>query len=118
MGGYGSLLLAETLGESRIAFAAIDSPALWLQPGESANGAFDDREDFPRNDVFAKRPQLAGIPARVMCGLSDPLLAATRAFVQGVPDLVAADFPAGKHDSAFWTSTGVSQLAPIARALG
>jgi S-formylglutathione hydrolase FrmB len=117
MGGYGSLLLAETLGRSRVAFVAVDSPALWQQPGESAPGAFDDRDDFLRNDVFASRSKLAGIPVRVMSGKSDPFLTATLAFVEGVPDLVAADFPAGKHNGAFWTSTGVSQLAPLARAL-
>ena len=117
MGGYGSLLLAEKLGRSRIAFVAVDSPALWLAPGRSAPGAFDDREDFIRNDVFAGRPKLAGIPVRVMCGRSDAFYAATRVFVQGVPDLVAADFPAGGHDPALWTSTAVSQLMPLAHAL-
>ncbi len=118
MGGYGSLLLAEALGRSRVALVAVDSPALWQQPGDSAPGAFDDREDFLRNDVFAGRSKLSGIPVRVMCGQSDPFVTATRAFVPGVPDLVAADFPPGKHNSAFWTSTGVSQLAAIAGALG
>jgi pimeloyl-ACP methyl ester carboxylesterase len=117
MGGYGSLLLAEKLGRSRIAFVAVDSPALWLDPGQSAAGAFDNREDFIRNDVFAGRPKLAGIPVRVMCGKSDGFYGATRVFVQGVPDLVAADFPAGGHDPALWTSTAASQLIPLARAL-
>ena len=117
MGAYGSLLLAETLGRSRVAFVAVDSPALWLSPGASADGAFDNREDFLRNDVFSGRPKLAGIPVRVMCGKSDPFVAATHVFVQGVPDLVAAEFPAGKHDGAFWKSTAVAQLAPLARAL-
>jgi len=118
MGAYGALLLAEKLGTARIAFVAVDSPALWLQPGDSAAGAFDDREDFTRNDVFAARSRLAGIPVRVMCGKSDPFFAATRVFVQGVPDLVTADYPAGGHSAALWKSTAVSQLAPLARALG
>lgn len=118
MGGYGSLLLAEKLGKARIAFVAVDSPALWRQPGESAAAAFDDREDFIRNDVFAARSRLAGIPVRVMCGKSDTFLPATRGFAQGVPDLVAADYPAGRHTAALWTSTAVRQLAPLACALG
>ncbi len=117
MGGYGSLLLAETLGKSRVTFVAVDSPALWLQPGESAQGAFDNREDFIRHDVFAGRSRLAGIPVRVMCGQSDPFVNATRVFAQGVPDLVAADYPTGGHTSQLWTSTATSQLAPLARAL-
>lgn len=118
MGGYGSLLLAETLGKSRVAFVAVDSPALWIHPGDSAPGAFDNREDFIRHDVFTGRPRLAGIPVRVMCGQSDGFAAATRVFVRGVPDLVAADFPVGNHTPALWTATAVSQLAPLARALG
>jgi S-formylglutathione hydrolase FrmB len=118
MGGYGALLMAEKLGKARISYVAVDSPALWLQPGDSAAGAFDDREDFIRNDVFAARARLAGIPVRVMCGKSDTFLAATRAFVQRVPDLVTADYPAGGHDPALWRSTAVSQMAPLARALG
>ncbi len=117
MGGYGSLLLAETLGKARIAFVAVDSPALWLNPGDSAPGAFDDREDFLRNDVFAGRSKLAGIPVRVVCGKADPFAPATRAFVPGVPDLVAAEFPPGGHDPGLWTSTAVSQLTPLAHAL-
>ena len=68
MGVHAVLLLGEKLGPSRVAFIAADSPALWLDPGLSAPGAFDDREDFIRNDVFAGRPKLAGIPVRVMCG--------------------------------------------------
>lgn len=118
MGAFGALLLAETLGRSRVAFVAVDSPALWLQPGDSAPGAFDDREDFIRNDVFAGRTKLAGIPVRVMCGRSDPFLNATRVFAQGVPDLVAADYPVGGHTGSLWAATAISQLAPLARALG
>ena len=118
MGAYGSLLLAEKLGHTRIAFIAVDSPALWLSPGDSAQGAFDDREDFLRNDVFPHRSRLAGIPIRVMCGRSDTFLGATRQFVTGIPDLVAADYPAGGHDGTLWTATAPAQLGPLARALG
>ena len=41
MGGYGALLLAETLGPSRIAAVAADSPALWQRFADSSAGAFD-----------------------------------------------------------------------------
>lgn len=117
MGGYGAFLLAETLGRSRVAFAAADAPALWLHPGDSAAGAFDDAEDFHRNDVFAGRPRLAGIPVRVVCGASDPFLLATKAFVAGVPDLVGVDYPPGGHDDKVWSATAVAQLTPMAAAL-
>jgi S-formylglutathione hydrolase FrmB len=117
MGGYGALLLAETLGRSRVAFAAADAPALWLHPGDSAPGAFDDAEDFRRHDVFAGRDRLAGIPVRVVCGRSDPFLVATKAFVADVPDLAGADYPAGGHDDKVWSATAVDQLRPMAAAL-
>jgi S-formylglutathione hydrolase FrmB len=118
MGAYGALLLAETVGRARVAFVAADSPALWLHPGDSAPGAFDDAEDFERHDVFAGRPRLAGIPVRVMCGQSDFFVAATRVFVKSVPDLVAADFPVGGHTPALWQATAAAQLTPLAHALG
>jgi S-formylglutathione hydrolase FrmB len=118
MGGYGSLLLAEVAGRSRVAFVAVDSPALWLTGGASAAGAFDDAEDFARHNVFAGRSRLAGIPVRVMCGQSDPFVAATREFVKGVPDLVAADYPVGGHDPKLWASTAAARLSPLAHALG
>jgi pimeloyl-ACP methyl ester carboxylesterase len=118
MGGYGALLLAEKVGRARVAFVAVDSPAIWLSPGDSAPGAFDDAEDFVRNDIFPRRAQLAGVPVRVVCGKADPFVGATRAFVQGVPDLVAVDYPVGGHTPEVWSSTAASQLAPLARALG
>jgi enterochelin esterase-like enzyme len=117
MGGYGALLLAETLRAPRIAYVAVDSPALWLAPGASAPGAFDDAADFVRNDVFAGRPRLAGIPVRVVCGNSDPFVQATRQFVQRVPDLVAAVYPNGGHTGELWSATAPAQLAPLARAV-
>jgi S-formylglutathione hydrolase FrmB len=117
MGGYGALLLAETLGRGQVAFVAADAPALWLHPGDSAAGAFDDAEDFRRHDVFAGRQRLAGIPIRVVCGRSDPFLVATKAFVAGVPDLVGADYPVGGHEDKVWSRTAVDQLGPIAAAL-
>jgi len=117
MGAYGSLLLAEKAGRQRVAFVAADSPALWLSPGLSAEGAFDDAADFVRNDVFTGRARLAGVPVRVMCGRSDPFLAATQEFVKGVPDLVAAEYPAGGHTPTLWAATAVAQLTPLAHAL-
>jgi S-formylglutathione hydrolase FrmB len=117
MGGYGALLLAEKLGPDRIAAVAADSPALWLRPGQTAPGAFDDAADYRRHDVFAGRPRLAGIPVRVAIGTSDPFVAATHAFVRQVPDLAAAVFRPGGHTGAFWRRTAPAQLAFVARHL-
>jgi hypothetical protein len=74
MGGYGALLLAETLGAGRVAAVAADSPALWRRFADSAPGAFDDAADFAAHDVFAGRARLAGIPVRIACGGERPLL--------------------------------------------
>ena len=72
MGGYGALLLAETLGPSRIAAVAADSPALWQRSADSAAGAFDGAADFAAHDVVAGRERLTGI----RCG--SPAATATR----------------------------------------
>jgi enterochelin esterase-like enzyme len=117
MGGYGSLLLAEKLGPDRVVAVAADSPALWLHPGQTARGAFDDASDYRRHDVFAGRPRLAGIPVRVAIGTSDPFVAATRVFVRQVPDIAAAVFRPGGHTGAFWRRTAPAQLAFVARHL-
>lgn len=118
MGGYGALLLAERLGAAACAVVAVDSPALWLHPGDSAPGAFDDREDFLRNDVFAKRPQLHGVPIRVAIGTSDPFYRGARVFVRGLDPPAAVDFSPGGHDVAFWRHAAPGQIRFLGAHLG
>jgi enterochelin esterase-like enzyme len=110
MGGFGALLLAERLGAEACAVVAVDSPALWVRAGDSASGAFDNRADFARNDVFAGRPKLAGIPLRVAIGTSDPFYRATRTFVSGLAPRPDVDFSLGGHDLAFWRHSAPAQL--------
>lgn len=117
MGGYGALLVAEKLGSSRVAAVAASSPALWHKASETPGGAFDSAEDFNAHDVFAGRPQLAGIPVRLACGQSDPFLAATKSFARGVPLLKGADFRIGGHTDSFWRDTAAAQLAFVGSAL-
>ena len=81
MGGYGALLLAETVGAARIAAVAADSPALWQRASDVSAGAFDGAADFAAHDVFARRDRLAGVPVRIACGTADPFYPAVRAFV-------------------------------------
>lgn len=118
MGGYGALLLAETVGPARIAAVAADSPALWQRAADAAAGAFDDAADFAAHDVFAARPRLAGVPVRVACGTRDPFCPAVRAFLPGVPDLAGADLSDGAHTDTFWRRTAPAQLRFLAGALG
>jgi S-formylglutathione hydrolase FrmB len=49
MGGFGALHLAR---QRRFCAVGGHSPALWLEPGDTPAGAFDDDEDFERNDVI------------------------------------------------------------------
>lgn len=117
MGGYGALLLAGTLGPSRMAGVVATSAALWQSPGDSAPGAFDDRSDFTRNDVFSRRPELARIPVRLDCGSEDPFIVANRAFARGLPS-AAATFDPGAHTEQYWTAHAASQLAWLKAHLG
>ena len=80
MGGYGSLLLASELGPDRVSAVVAESAALWTEPGLSAPGAFDDRDDFEAHDVFERTAVLAQIPVRLDCGRSDPFVAGNKAF--------------------------------------
>jgi enterochelin esterase-like enzyme len=118
MGGYGALLLAEQMPATRAAAVAVDSPALWRQPGDSAPGAFDDATDFRRNDVFAGRKQLRGTPVRVAIGTSDPFYAATRAFVAGLPQRPQTYFGVGGHTVAFWRHSAPAQLRFLGTHIG
>lgn len=121
MGGYGALLLAARLGPAKVAAVAPMSAALWLEPGLSAPSAFDDAEDWQRNDVFADRSRFAHLPLRLACGTSDPFSDADRAFVSAFPDAgpydVSAVFDAGGHDVAYWSAHAGGQLTFLARHL-
>jgi len=117
MGGYGAIRLAEQLGPDRVSVVVAASPALWLHSGDTPQGAFDDAEDFRRNDVFAHRDLLRRIPVRADCGLSDPFLAATRSFVSGLAPAPSASFAPGGHDNAYWRTLVAGQVAFLGAAL-
>ncbi|GAA4619740.1 alpha/beta hydrolase-fold protein [Actinoallomurus vinaceus] len=112
MGGYGALLLAETVGAPRMAAAVASSPALFPSYDNARrtnHQAFDDAADFARNDVFAGLDRLRGVPTRVDCGTSDP-------FAPMVRRLRARLHPEGAmsggcHDGAFWQPHLPDQLA-------
>jgi S-formylglutathione hydrolase FrmB len=116
MGGYGALLLATRLGPSRVAGVAAGSAALWQTQGDSAPGAFDDRQDFVRNDVFAARGKLRGIPVRLDCGREDPFIAANRAFARELPEATVT-FDAGAHTEEYWTAHAGAQMAWLRKHL-
>jgi poly(3-hydroxybutyrate) depolymerase len=114
MGGYGALLLASRLGPKRVAGLVAASSALWQSPGDSAPGAFDDRQDFVRNDVFAARGKLRGIPVRLDCGRDDPFIVANQAFARGLPT-AAATFDDGAHTQEYWSAHAGAQMSWLRR---
>ena len=117
MGGYGALLMASRLGPRRVAGVVGASAALWQAAGDSAPGAFDDRADFARNDVFAARGTLRAIPVRLDCGRDDPFIMANRALARTLPS-AAATFDAGAHTEEYWTSHAGAQLTWLRARLG
>ena len=121
MGGYGALLLGETMGPRRVAAIAPMSAALWVEPGLSSPGAFDDAEDWERHDVFSRRSRYADIPIRLACGTSDPFYSSDQTFVKGFPSTPSYDvtgvFNPGGHDSAFWAGHAEDQMGFLAHHL-
>jgi pimeloyl-ACP methyl ester carboxylesterase len=109
MGGYGSLLLASQLGPQKVAAVVAESAALWTDAGLSAPGAFDDREDFVRHDVFRRAAILSRIPVRLDCGRSDPFVPGNTAFAKAVPS-ARLTLDEGGHTTQYWSSHGEAQL--------
>jgi pimeloyl-ACP methyl ester carboxylesterase len=116
MGGYGALLAAETAPDRFRAVCAA-SPALWTSPGDSAEGAFDNADDYRRNDVYAHTDRLASLVVRVDCGRDDPFYASTRKFVADLHPAPQATFGMGFHDDAYWRSIAPAQIQTIKHAL-
>ena len=116
MGGYGALLLAETLGPSRVLACVPDSPAIFLRVQDSAGGAFDGSADFAAHDVLAASPRLASIPLRVTCGTSDPFLPGVRDLLRLLPS-AEHDLGPGAHNRDWWDHAAPGQLAFVGRHL-
>jgi S-formylglutathione hydrolase FrmB len=78
MGGFGALDLG-----ARGKFCAVGahSAALWFTGGDTAPGAFDDAEDFARNDLIAHPPTYRA-PVWMDVGTKDPFYAADTALAR------------------------------------
>lgn len=109
MGGYGALLL----GSRHRSFCAVgvQSPALWLSAGQTAPGAFDDAQDYARNDVFELRPPH---PLWIALGASDPFREASLAYARRAG--VHAQVWPGGHHVAFWDAHMPALLGFFAHA--
>jgi S-formylglutathione hydrolase FrmB len=117
MGGYGSLLLASRLGPERVAAVVAESPALWRQAEDSADGAFDNAADFRRNDVFAQRKVLSRIPIRIDCGIADPFHSAAKEFAAGLNPSPITDLSAGDHNWGYWRAKAPKAIDFVGKSL-
>ena len=123
MGGYGAFNIARL---NRDGFCAVGghSPAIWEEPGETADGAFDDADDFERNDVI----DIAGTdpsPYEDMrvwldAGEDDPFLPGDEALEDALRDggarPVVKRSPGG-HDLGYWNGNWDEYFRFYAHAL-
>ena len=117
MGGYGALYIAGRLGTARCAVAVAESPAIWHEAGQSADGAFDDAADFNTHSVLGHLDALKGIPLRIDCGTSDGFAPVTRDLRAALSPVPAGGIEPGGHDAPYWRSQADAQLRFAAQHL-
>jgi S-formylglutathione hydrolase FrmB len=122
MGGFGALNIAR-LDPGRFCAVGGHSAALWLSGGQSAAGAFDNAEDFTRNDVIAAariHNPYPGLAVWLDVGTEDPFRAADTTLAE----ILRADgnpiqfhvWP-GSHSLTYWNSHWSNYLQFYATAL-
>lgn len=122
MGGFGALNLAR-LHEHRFCAVGGHSAALWASGGETAAGAFDDAEDFARNNVIGAardRDPYRGSAVWIDVGTEDPFRTADTELAaelrrDGQP--VRFHVWPGGHDGSYWSAHWASYLRFYADAL-
>jgi enterochelin esterase-like enzyme len=108
MGGFGAYNLA-LQNPGRFCAVGGHSPALWFHAADTAPGAFDDAEDFARNDVLGaieSDPTAFGpIPIWNDAGTEDPFLISDVALDEDLEaagaNLTAHTWP-GAHERPYW----------------
>jgi len=123
MGGFGAYDIALD-HPGRFCAVGGHSPALWLEGGATAPGAFDDAEDFERNDVIGTVRDDPGafgpIPIWNDYGDEDPFLIGDVAFDEaleaGGADLTEHEWHGG-HEQSYWDRHWRSYLGFYATAL-
>ena len=121
MGGYGALHIA-SLRPREFCAVGGHSAALWLSGGSSAPGAFDDAEDFARNDIFtaARNGAFTGLSVWMDGGTDDPFRQADASFVSLLRSKnVAVTYHVwpGAHTSSYWNAHMAAYLQFYASAL-
>jgi S-formylglutathione hydrolase FrmB len=123
MGGFGAYDLA-LLHPGSFCAVGGDSAALWLTGGESAAGAFDNGEDFARNNVVymteASADPYPGARLWIDVGNEDPFRTADTTLVRTLRskgiDVSFHIWPGG-HEQSYWQSHWDSYLDFYANAL-
>jgi enterochelin esterase-like enzyme len=121
MGGYGALHLA-SLGPREFCAVGGHSAAVWTSGGMSAPGAFDDAEDFTRNDVIAaaRAGRFDHIRVWIDGGDRDPFHDADRelaSIIRARGNHVSYHVWPGGHDGAYWHAHMSAYLRFYAGAL-
>jgi S-formylglutathione hydrolase FrmB len=123
MGGFGAYDIAR-LAPLRFCAIGGHSPAIWESASETADGAFDDADDFESNDIIAAAGEEPSPYRRTRlwldAGADDPFLAGDEAFTDALLasglDPVVRDGPGG-HDAGYWNGNWREYLGFYARAL-
>jgi S-formylglutathione hydrolase FrmB len=124
MGGFGAFDLALHF-PGRFCAVGGHGPALWQTGGETAPGAFDDAEDFDRNNVIgaatANPAPFTSQPVWLDAGAQDPFQPGDQAFADelrndGADATIKLDRPGG-HDSDYWNAHWSEYLRFYAAAL-
>jgi S-formylglutathione hydrolase FrmB len=123
MGGFGAYNLAR---QDPDAFCSVGghSPAVWENASATAPGAFDNEDDFDRNDVITavRSPEspLDGKKAWLDVGDDDPFADANQALAnsltEGGAEVNFFEGP-GAHETSYWNSNWPRYMAFYARTL-
>lgn len=116
MGAFGGLHLA-LIAPQRVRAVGAMSPAIFESFGAATPGSFDDAADLARTTVLGRQDELSDTPLRVVCGLGDRFLGASRRFVDGFADPPPHSFELGDHDTGYWRRVVPGQLRFVVDAL-
>lgn len=123
MGGAGAFRIAAS-APGRFCAVGGHSPALWTDRDAVAPGAYDDAQDFGRNDpvgpVRSRSAQPYRVPLWIDAGRDDPFLPAARTFAAALRDRgedVRLSTSAGGHEERYWQQHTARYLRFYADAL-
>jgi len=108
MGGYGALHIA-TLRPGQFCAVGGHSAALWQRAAATPSGAFDNADDFRRNNVFAAYRKLKKLKVWLDVGDQDPFRTTDGVLARRLSILLHV-YPGG-HDTAYWNAHMAAYLA-------